>query len=159
MTTRVQLVGSGGPAVTALAGSLAATLHDRGFQVELCAGYPQARRWLDESCDGPAAVVVALDRPDRSSLALCRELRRVAPWLVIIAISSAMESRDVVAALEAGADDCVPRPFHPLEVAARLRAHLRRRTVDGGAPCRRPVPADRLDPAGGPGRPRTTEHR
>ena len=126
MNTRVQLVGSGGSAVTDLAGSLAATLHDRGFQVELCAGYPAARRWLDETCEGPAAVVVALDRPDRNSLALCRELRRAAPWLVIVAISSAMESRDVVAALEAGADDYVTKPFEPLDLIDRVNAVLLR---------------------------------
>lgn len=124
MNTRVQLVASSRAAVVDLADALAVTLHDTGFAVERCVGHAQARRWLDETGEGPVAVVLALDRADPGGLALCRELRRVAPRLVVLAIGS---ERGVVAALEAGADDCVPRPFHPMEVAARLRAHLRRR--------------------------------
>lgn len=127
--TRVQLVGGDRRAAVDLAGSLAPTLHAAGFGVELCSGRDEARRWLDQTDDGPVAVIIAFGPPsDRGSLVLCRELRRVAPWVVVVAIGSAVSSGQVVATLEAGADDHVARPCHPQEVVARLRAHLRRRT-------------------------------
>lgn len=159
MNARVQLVGGDRTAAVELAGSLATTLHTAGFGVELCSGTEEARRWLDETGDGPVAVVLAFGRhPDLAALALCRELRRVAPRVVVVAIGSAVTSGQVVAALEAGADDHVARPCHPQEVVARLRAHLRRLTAENGPPRRRPVPTRRADPVD-PGRAATGRNR
>ena len=73
----------------------------------------------------PEAVILDLVLPDRSGIDVCRELRRYlqAPILILSAVG---EEREKVAALDAGADDYVTKPFGVEELLARLRAVLRR---------------------------------
>ena len=79
----------------------------------------------------PDAVIVDLVLPDRSGTEVCRELRRwsSAPILVLSVVG---EEREKVAALDAGADDYVEKPFGIDELLARLRAALRRAGPPGG---------------------------
>jgi DNA-binding response OmpR family regulator len=60
---------------------------------------------------------------------ICRAFRRQAPDVAIIAIVPSRNVDLVVAALEAGADDCLGRPFHRAELAARVIAARRRGAV------------------------------
>ena len=55
----------------------------------------------------------------------CRTLRRQAPCPIIM-VTARSDTHDVVAGLEAGADDYVTKPFVAKELAARIRALLRR---------------------------------
>jgi two-component system, OmpR family, KDP operon response regulator KdpE len=73
----------------------------------------------------PDAIVLDLVLPDMSGTDVCRELRgwSQAPVLVLSAVG---EERAKVAALDAGADDYVTKPFGIDELLARLRAALRR---------------------------------
>jgi two-component system KDP operon response regulator KdpE len=73
----------------------------------------------------PEAVILDLVLPDKSGVDVCRELRQwtAVPVLVLSAVG---EERDKVAALDAGADDYVTKPFGIDELLARLRAALRR---------------------------------
>jgi two-component system KDP operon response regulator KdpE len=73
----------------------------------------------------PEAVILDLVLPDRSGVEVCRELRgwSRAPILILSAVG---EEREKVAALDAGADDYVTKPFGVDELLARLRAALRR---------------------------------
>jgi two-component system KDP operon response regulator KdpE len=73
----------------------------------------------------PEAVVLDLVLPDRSGTEVCRELRT---WsaVPILVLSALGEEREKVAALDAGADDYVTKPFGMDELLARLRALLRR---------------------------------
>jgi two-component system KDP operon response regulator KdpE len=77
----------------------------------------------------PDAVILDLMLPDRSGIEVCRQLRA---WtqVPILLLSVVGEEDDKVAALDAGADDYVMKPFGVNELLARLRAALRR----GGAP-------------------------
>jgi len=70
-------------------------------------------------------VILDLVLPDKSGVDVCRELRQwtAVPVLVLSAVG---EERDKVAALDAGADDYVTKPFGIDELLARLRAALRR---------------------------------
>ena len=62
----------------------------------------------------------------------CRELRKTSA-VPIIMVTARTDTHDVVAGLEAGADDYVTKPFEPKELAARIRALLRRaRTNEPG---------------------------
>ncbi|HVZ53564.1 MAG TPA: response regulator transcription factor [Pseudolabrys sp.] len=72
------------------------------------------------------AIVLDLGLPDRDGLEVLRELRRksfTAPVLILTARDSV---EDRVTGLDAGADDYVVKPFAMTELAARLRALLRR---------------------------------
>jgi two-component system KDP operon response regulator KdpE len=73
----------------------------------------------------PEAVILDLLLPDGSGTAVCRELRRwsSAPILVLSAVG---EEKEKIAALDAGADVYVTKPFSGDELLARLRAALRR---------------------------------
>ncbi len=70
-------------------------------------------------------VLLDLMLPDRSGFDVCRSLRQRST-VPIIMVTARSDTFDVVAGLEAGADDYVTKPFQPRELAARIRALLRR---------------------------------
>jgi DNA-binding response OmpR family regulator len=63
--------------------------------------------------------------PDLDGFEVCRRLRARGD-IPIVMVTSRSDSFDVVAGLEAGADDYVTKPFVPKELSARVRAMLRR---------------------------------
>jgi two-component system KDP operon response regulator KdpE len=71
------------------------------------------------------AIILDLVLPDRSGTEVCRELRTWSTVPVIL-ISAVGEEEEKIAALDAGADDYVTKPFAIGELLARLRAVLRR---------------------------------
>jgi two-component system KDP operon response regulator KdpE len=81
----------------------------------------------------PEAIILDLLLPDGSGTDVCRELRT---WsaVPIVVLSAVGEEQEKIAALDAGADDYVTKPFSGDELLARLRAQLRR-----AAPATRPV--------------------
>jgi two-component system KDP operon response regulator KdpE len=81
----------------------------------------------------PEAIILDLLLPDGSGTEVCRELRT---WstVPIVVLSAVGEEAEKIAALDAGADDYVTKPFSGDELLARVRAQLRR-----GAPASRPV--------------------
>jgi two-component system KDP operon response regulator KdpE len=80
---------------------------------------------------GPALAIIDLGLPDRDGVELIRELRTwtMLPLLVLSARSAEAEK---VAALDAGADDYLTKPFGVQEMRARVRALLRRQKVGAG---------------------------
>ncbi len=79
----------------------------------------------------PDAIVLDLVLPDGRGTEVARDLRR---WTSapIIVLSAVEDEREKVAALDAGADDYVTKPFGIDELLARLRAALRRAGPPGG---------------------------
>ncbi|HEY7396818.1 MAG TPA: response regulator [Gaiellaceae bacterium] len=79
----------------------------------------------------PAAVILDLVLPDGSGTDVARELRT---WTEapIVVLSAVGEEREKIAALDAGADDYVTKPFSVDELLARLRAVLRRNAPASG---------------------------
>jgi two-component system, OmpR family, KDP operon response regulator KdpE len=73
----------------------------------------------------PDAIVLDLGLPDMSGLAVCEEIRR---WsrVPLLVLSARHAESEKVTLLNAGADDYITKPFGPEELAARVRAHLRR---------------------------------
>jgi DNA-binding response OmpR family regulator len=51
--------------------------------------------------------------------------------VVVVVVTARTDEADAVRALDGGADDLVLKPYRPVELLARLRAHLRRRGVSG----------------------------
>ncbi|MEY3054973.1 MAG: hypothetical protein RL550_1496, partial [Actinomycetota bacterium] len=74
----------------------------------------------------PADVVlIDIMLPGIDGFELCRTLRRTSD-VPIVMVTARADTHDVVAGLEAGADDYLTKPFAPKELSARIRALLRR---------------------------------
>ena len=112
--------------------SLQLVLEDEGHAVELAESAEDA---LDAVARRPADVVlVDLMLPGMDGFELCRRLRAASDVPILI-LTARSDSHDVVAGLEAGADDYVVKPAVPKELSARVRALLRRATrSDSGPP-------------------------
>ncbi|MEY4361952.1 MAG: hypothetical protein RL391_1258 [Actinomycetota bacterium] len=91
---------------------------------------------VDEAASGEEAVVLFLRQPSDVVLIdimlpgidgfeLCRTIRRTSD-VPIVMVTARADTHDVVAGLEAGADDYLTKPFAPKELSARIRALLRR---------------------------------
>jgi DNA-binding response OmpR family regulator len=74
-------------------------------------------------------VVLAFTSEDDQGAQLVQRLRKESP-VPIIVLSARREEFDRIMALELGADDCLTAPFSPRELLARVRAILRRRSLD-----------------------------
>jgi DNA-binding response OmpR family regulator len=102
-------------------------LHDflarEGFSVDLAHDGESAL--LRAQAGGYDALILDVMLPERSGLELLRELRR-ASRLPVLMLTALGEDIDRILGLELGADDYVPKPCNPREIAARLRAILRR---------------------------------
>jgi two-component system KDP operon response regulator KdpE len=109
--------------------ALQTTLRGAGYDVVTAATGEEALR--SAAIRPPKAVILDLVLPDRHGSDVCRELRAwsEAPILVLSAIGDEDEK---VAALDAGADDYVTKPFGTDELLARLRAALRRTAPERG---------------------------
>lgn len=103
--------------------ALRITLRASGYEVVTAA---DGRTALHEAADAhPDVVVLDLGLPDLDGTEVLAGLR---PWFTgpVVVLSARTDSRDKVAALDAGADDYVTKPFDMSELLARLRAALRR---------------------------------
>lgn len=74
----------------------------------------------------PHIIVSDLDMPQMSGLVLTKVLRQLMPDCPLVVVSGLKESKHRLAALEAGADDFLAKPFHPAELQARLENLLQR---------------------------------
>ncbi len=103
--------------------ALRLALGDEGYSVDAVADAETGLERLRTS--PPDIVLVDIMLPGMSGLDLCHQLRRTSD-LPIIIVTARDDSHDIVAGLEAGADDYVTKPFVFKELAARIRALLRR---------------------------------
>jgi DNA-binding response OmpR family regulator len=103
--------------------ALTLALEDEGYRVqEAPDGTSGLAAFAEQEAD---LVLLDLRLPDMSGFDVCRSLRK-ASIVPIIIITAQTDTYDLVAGLEAGADDYVTKPVVPKELAARIRALLRR---------------------------------
>ena len=102
-------------------------LEDEGYDVAEAASGEEALAVVGTAA--PDVMVVDLMLGSMDGFAVIREVRRDHD-LPVIVVSARADTHDIVAALEAGADDYVTKPFEVKEITARLRA-LRRRAGSG----------------------------
>jgi two-component system KDP operon response regulator KdpE len=72
------------------------------------------------------AVLLDIGMPGMNGVETCREIRKLMPLIGIVMLTVKNAEEDKIGALDAGADDYVTKPFHIRELAARLRAVVRR---------------------------------
>ncbi|SKA21438.1 response regulator transcription factor [Consotaella salsifontis] len=104
-------------------------LESQGFQTVLAGSCRECEQALaDRAID---LVVLDVMLPDGSGLDLCRQLKGERPELAVILLTALKEDVDRIIGLELGADDYLGKPFNPRELAARIRAVLRRGSAPG----------------------------
>ena len=116
-----------------LAAMVVTYLASNGFEV-IHAGTAQAGLALLRS-EPFSLVLLDLMLPDIDGLELCRRIRAMgAPLeaIPLVMLTAKGDPFDRVVGLELGADDYLPKPFEPRELLARLRAVLRRPSLDTG---------------------------
>lgn len=94
-----------------------------GYQVEAARSADEC--FLKLRADRFDLVLLDVNMPGTSGLEACREVRRHSD-IAIVMLTVRSGEADKVAALDAGADDYVTKPFSTPELLARIRAHLRR---------------------------------
>jgi two-component system KDP operon response regulator KdpE len=109
------------------------TLEAEGHTVHEADGYQ--RGLIEAGTRRPDLVVLDLGLPDGDGVDLIRELRQWSAMPVIV-LSARSTEASKIAALDAGADDYLVKPFGSGELSARVRAQLRRhqQQTPGGAP-------------------------
>jgi len=106
----------------------AALLRSRGYTVVSAMTGGEALDAFDR--ERPQLVILDLGLPDLDGTVVCQRLRaRSEAPILILSVRGGEQSK--VAALDAGADDYVTKPFGPEELLARVRAGLRRAPTAG----------------------------
>ncbi len=98
-------------------------LEDEGWTVDEAANGEEALALFTRAPTDVVLIDIML--PDIDGFEVCRAIRRNSD-VPIIMVTARDDTHDVVAGLEAGADDYLTKPFAPKELSARIRALLRR---------------------------------
>ena len=110
--------------------AMSLALEDEGYTVvEAASGEAALDGFASAS---PDVVLIDVMLPGIDGFDVCRAIRRTSD-VPIVMVTARTDTHDVVAGLEAGADDYVTKPFVAKELSARIRALLRRaRTSEHG---------------------------
>jgi two-component system phosphate regulon response regulator OmpR len=104
-------------------------LGSQGFAVQLATSAVQLDTFLArKSYD---VLVLDLMMPGETGLQICRRLRAAGETIPIMMLTAKGDPVDRIIGLEMGADDYLPKPFEPRELAARLHAMIRRQKMFG----------------------------
>uniref|UniRef100_UPI00404892FA osmolarity response regulator transcription factor OmpR n=1 Tax=Shewanella sp. TaxID=50422 RepID=UPI00404892FA len=108
-------------------------LIEQGFQVRSAANAEQMDRLLER--ENFHLLVLDLMLPGEDGLSICRRLRQQENPIPIVMLTAKGDEVDRIIGLELGADDYLPKPFNPRELLARIKAVMRRQTIEvPGAP-------------------------
>ncbi len=113
--------------------ALKLALEDEGWTVDEASSGEDAIDLFHRSL--PDVVLIDIMLPGIDGFELCRTLRKSSD-VPIVMVTARNDTHDVVAGLEAGADDYLTKPFAPKELSARIRALLRRIRPSGTAHAR-----------------------
>ena len=111
---------------SAIADSVLYTFEKEGFKVTWCQTASAAEEALARSSF--SLIILDVGLPDKRGFDLCRDVRKLYSTPIIF-LTARDEEVDRIVGFELGADDYVTKPFSPRELAARVRAVLRRAGV------------------------------
>jgi two-component system response regulator MprA len=112
--------------------ALERVLRTDGYEVETAEDGERALAAV--SSGAPDALVLDVMLPALDGLEVCRRLRAAGDRVPVLMVTARDAVADRVAGLDAGADDYLVKPFSIEELRARMRALLRRASVDNGEP-------------------------
>ncbi len=98
-------------------------LRAEGFDTRVATSGPEALTAFDEY--SPHLVLLDLNLPGLDGISVCRTIRE-SSGTPIVMLTARTDTQDIVAGLEAGADDYVEKPFNEKVLVARIRACMRR---------------------------------
>lgn len=108
-------------------------LKEEGWEVDEAGTGEQALEIFADVDKSPDVVLIDIMLPGIDGFEVCRSIRKDSD-VPIIMVTARADTHDVVAGLEAGADDYLTKPFAPKELSARIRAMLRRtRSPENGS--------------------------
>ncbi|GGE08375.1 DNA-binding response regulator [Aureimonas endophytica] len=99
-------------------------LAEQGFETDLAGSRAECEARI--AAAPPDIVVLDVMLPDGSGLDICGAIKDRAPNIAVLLLTALKEDVDRIIGLEIGADDYLGKPFNPRELAARIRAVLRR---------------------------------
>ena len=98
-------------------------LRAEGFDTRVATSGPEALTAFDEY--EPNLVLLDLNLPGLDGISVCRAIRETSGTPIVM-LTARTDTQDIVAGLEAGADDYVEKPFNEKVLVARIRACMRR---------------------------------
>lgn len=107
-----------------LASGLARALKTEDRKVEICGRLREARHLLSKQT--PELLILDVNLPDGCGFDFLEELKETRTFPIILLTANDMEA-DIVAGLEAGADDYITKPFSLAVLRARVNTQLRRK--------------------------------
>jgi DNA-binding response OmpR family regulator len=125
----------------AIAEAVRARLENEGYRVLVAYDGPEAIRLHAEH--HPDMVVLDLMLPGMDGLEVCKAIQHDR-WTPVLMLTARTEEADKVAGFAVGADDYLTKPFSLRELAARVKAILRRAERIRSAPDERPIERDGL---------------
>ena len=116
---------------TSISEPLSSALRREGYEVDVTADGPST---LDKALgEGVDLILLDIGLPELDGLEVCRRVRAGGYAVPVLILTARADEVDTVVGLDAGADDYVTKPFRLAELLARVRALLRRGTVEGSA--------------------------
>ena len=106
------------------------TLNSTGFEAIGLTNGAQLREALKK--EQPELIILDIMLPGMDGWQICREIRKTSP-VPIIMLTAKGETFDKVLGLELGADDYITKPFETKEVIARVKAVLRRSSLQSSS--------------------------
>ena len=113
----------------AIAQLVSDALEDDGFETEICTGGKEALQYIEKNTGKIDLITLDIMMPDMNGLELCKRVRDSVTCPILL-VSAKGKTVDTVLGLESGADDYISKPFGIMELAARVRAVLRRRAKE-----------------------------
>ena len=107
-----------------LADGLQFNLEADGFEVETAYNGEEALQYIENNVFD--AIVLDVMMPKMNGFEVAKRMRDAENFTPILMLTALGKPEDVLSGFEAGADDYLPKPFNPRELAARIRAILRR---------------------------------
>lgn len=101
-------------------------LQREGFEVQLAESGEIALGWVQKDLGEYQVVLLDVNLPGRDGFNVCMGLREMGYSGIIIMLTARGQDMERIMGLDLGADDYIVKPFNPLELAARIRAFLRR---------------------------------